>query len=163
MDDLKDIIQGNMDIVIEILDKVKNHILQSRNTVDMIVQKKIPIYGISTGFGKFKEIYIPHQEMVDLQKNLIISHASCVGEALKPNIVLVMMILRLNCLIRQCVQQNLYNKQQIRNLFQKYLVRFSWSIWRFGTFITFSIRINRNRRDLDRWIIYRCKLSIKDE
>ncbi|CAD8047380.1 unnamed protein product [Paramecium primaurelia] len=100
INDLKEILQGNLDVVVEIQDHVKNHILQSRNTVDMIVQKKIPIYGISTGFGKFKEIYIPHQEMVDLQKNLIISHASCVGEPLKPHIVLVMMILRLNCLIR---------------------------------------------------------------
>ncbi|CAD8047581.1 unnamed protein product [Paramecium sonneborni] len=100
LNDLKEILKGDLDIVVEIQDHVKNHILQSRNTVDMIVQKKIPIYGISTGFGKFKEIYIPHQEMVDLQKNLIISHASCVGEPLKPNIVLVMMILRLNCLIR---------------------------------------------------------------
>lgn len=38
--------------------------------------------------------------MIDLQKNLIISHATCVGEPLPPNLVMIMLILRLNCLIR---------------------------------------------------------------
>ena len=38
--------------------------------------------------------------MVDLQKNLIVSHSTCVGEPLPLQIVMIMLILRVNCLIR---------------------------------------------------------------
>jgi histidine ammonia-lyase len=52
------------------------------------------VYGINTGFGALAEVRISASQVVDLQKNLVRSHAAGVGQALPSDAVRAMMLLR---------------------------------------------------------------------
>lgn len=56
------------------------------------------IYGINTGFGPMANYILGHNQIVDLQKNLILSHAVGLGEKIKDEFVLSAMAIRLNTL-----------------------------------------------------------------
>ena len=71
---------------------------ESRNVVDDFVEEERVVYGITTGFGKFSDVLISKEEAVQLQRNLIISHACGVGEPLPEEIVRGVMLLRANAL-----------------------------------------------------------------
>lgn len=71
---------------------------KSREYVEALIQKEEPVYGINTGFGDFSKIRIAEEELEELQKNLIISHAVGVGEPYAIEIVRAMMLLRVNAL-----------------------------------------------------------------
>ncbi|HAP36223.1 MAG TPA: histidine ammonia-lyase [Bacteroidetes bacterium] len=58
------------------------------------------IYGVTTGFGEFANVRIPHDKIEQLQTNLIISHAAGAGDPLPPEVVRAMMILRINALAK---------------------------------------------------------------
>lgn len=58
------------------------------------------IYGVTTGFGPLSELVIPIHKAGDLQRNLIISHAAGIGEALPTEIVRAVMLLRANTLAK---------------------------------------------------------------
>ncbi len=72
----------------------------SRQLVDAFVRDGKTIYGITTGFGKFSEVSISHEELKDLQRNLIPSHAAGVGEPLPSHIARAVMLLRVNALLQ---------------------------------------------------------------
>lgn len=57
-----------------------------------------PLYGINTGLGKLSEVTISPDRVRDLQLNLVLSHAAGVGEALPPEAVRAMLLLRANSL-----------------------------------------------------------------
>jgi histidine ammonia-lyase len=63
--------------------------------VAAIVARGAPVYGINTGFGKLASVRIADEDLALLQRNLVISHAAGVGEALDPRIVRLMMALKL--------------------------------------------------------------------
>ena len=50
--------------------------------VDEIVARGEPVYGINTGFGKLAGVRIAAGDLATLQRNLVLSHAAGVGEAL---------------------------------------------------------------------------------
>lgn len=52
------------------------------------------IYGINTGFGKLSQVRIGNDELQKLQVNLLRSHACGVGEAVRPEIVRMMLYLK---------------------------------------------------------------------
>lgn len=54
-----------------------------------------PVYGVNTGFGKLASVKIAADQTALLQRNLILSHACGVGEPLSPNIVRLIMSLKL--------------------------------------------------------------------
>ena len=53
-----------------------------RDFVDSLAAGTEPIYGITTGVGKLKDVVIPPAERAALQRNLVLSHAGGVGEPL---------------------------------------------------------------------------------
>ncbi len=53
------------------------------------------VYGVNTGFGKLAKTRIAVDDTATLQRNLILSHSSGVGEPLAHNIVRLMMVLKL--------------------------------------------------------------------
>src|SRR5215211_3712650 len=59
---------------------------RSRTLVDEWVSKGKRIYGINTGFGSLQEKTIPTKDVVQLQKNIILSHAAAVGDVLPEEI-----------------------------------------------------------------------------
>ena len=54
-----------------------------------------PVYGVNTGFGKLASIKIARDDTATLQRNLILSHACGVGEALDVPTTRLMMALKL--------------------------------------------------------------------
>ena len=59
-----------------------------------------PVYGVNTGFGKLASIRIDSADVAKLQRNLILSHCCGVGEPLAPEIVRLIMVLKLMSLGR---------------------------------------------------------------
>ncbi len=72
----------------------------SSQTVDRIVRKGQPAYGINTGFGKLAKIRIPDDQLSLLQTNLVRSHAVGVGRLLSDNTVRLILALKIASLAR---------------------------------------------------------------
>ena len=64
-------------------------------TVDAIVARGAPVYGINTGFGKLASVHIGAEDLVMLQRNIVLSHAAGVGEPMQDANVRLMMALKL--------------------------------------------------------------------
>ncbi len=54
-----------------------------------------PIYGITTGFGSLYNVTIPKEDLSQLQHNLVVSHACGAGEKVRPEIVKLMLFLKI--------------------------------------------------------------------
>ncbi|MBI2310685.1 histidine ammonia-lyase [Candidatus Collierbacteria bacterium] len=78
--------------------KVKAKIKRSRSIVDKAVANKEIIYGITTGFGAFKNTVIDQSQTNKLQENLILSHATGVGDPLPTEVVRGIIFLIVNYL-----------------------------------------------------------------
>jgi histidine ammonia-lyase len=70
----------------------------SRKLVDEWIKKDEVIYGITTGFGEFKDVKIPQTDRLKLQRNLILSHSAGVGSYIPDYIVRLMILFRINSL-----------------------------------------------------------------
>lgn len=64
-------------------------------TVEAIVAKGEPVYGVNTGFGKLASVRIGRADLAALQRNLVLSHAAGVGEPLPAPVVRLAMALKL--------------------------------------------------------------------
>jgi histidine ammonia-lyase len=68
--------------------------------VDKIVASGEVAYGINTGFGLLAQTRIPNEQLELLQRNLLLSHAAGVGEALPDAVVRLILALKINALAR---------------------------------------------------------------
>lgn len=71
---------------------------RSRAAVDQLVAEGRAVYGITTGFGRFKDRLISPAEVRQLQLNLVRSHAVGVGPDLPDEAVRAIMLARANTL-----------------------------------------------------------------
>lgn len=83
---------------VEIAPDARERINLARAYVDEKLDSGAVIYGLTTGFGKFSDTLVQREDTAELQKNLIISHACGMGEALPTEVVRAVMLLRLNAL-----------------------------------------------------------------
>src|SRR3989475_3985127 len=72
----------------------------SRRVVEAAIARGDTMYGVTTGFGELAPVRIRPEQTRDLQRNLIRSHASGVGDPLPVEAVRAMMLLRANVLLR---------------------------------------------------------------
>ncbi len=70
-------------------------IAASAAAVERIVAKGEPVYGINTGFGKLASVRIDAADLATLQRNIVLSHAAGVGEAMPVPVARLMMALKL--------------------------------------------------------------------
>ena len=84
----------------ELSEAGREQIIASRRIVDKILEQETPVYGISTGFGNFSQIFISREKREKLQRNLILSHATGVGALLPEDVVRAAMLLRVNSLAK---------------------------------------------------------------
>ncbi|HMS64245.1 MAG TPA: histidine ammonia-lyase [Ignavibacteria bacterium] len=81
------------------LDKTsEKKILASRQLVEKWIADDKAIYGITTGFGEFKDVKISQKDIEKLQRNLILSHSAGVGKYIPDFIVRLMLLFRINSL-----------------------------------------------------------------
>lgn len=99
IESIKDFL-GNSESVVEITDDAYGKLKASRKIVENIIDEGKTVYGITTGFGLFCDVLISKEKTIDLQANLIRSHCSGIGRPFSEDAVLVMMILRLNTLVK---------------------------------------------------------------
>jgi histidine ammonia-lyase len=71
---------------------------RSRAAVEDFVARGVVAYGITTGFGRFKDKIIDAEQTRQLQQNLVRSHAVGVGPDLSEPIVRAMLLVRANTL-----------------------------------------------------------------
>ena len=57
-----------------------------------------PVYGVTTGFGSLCNITIPTEDLSQLQHNLVVSHACGTGPKVRPEIVRLMLLLKVQSL-----------------------------------------------------------------
>ncbi len=72
----------------------------ARAAVEQFVAEGRIIYGITTGFGAFKDRVIPPDHVRELQRNIVMSHAVGVGPAFDTAVVRAMMLIRANTLAK---------------------------------------------------------------
>ncbi|MCE1164407.1 MAG: histidine ammonia-lyase [Bacteroidetes bacterium] len=75
-------------------------VAKSRELVEKWIKEGEIIYGINTGFGEFKDVVISKEQTKDLQRNLIVSHSAGVGDIIEDDIVRLMILFRINSLIK---------------------------------------------------------------
>jgi histidine ammonia-lyase len=72
----------------------------SAAAVQAIVAKGDPAYGINTGFGILARRHIPNDQLEQLQRNLILSHAVGTGELLSDAVVRLILLMKIGSLAR---------------------------------------------------------------
>ncbi len=73
-------------------------IAASKKVVDDIISSGRVVYGINTGFGILAKVRIAEGEFETLQRNIVLSHATGVGEFLKDDVVRLVLLLKINAL-----------------------------------------------------------------
>jgi histidine ammonia-lyase len=72
----------------------------SAATVQAILDQHKTAYGINTGFGSLAHTRIPDDQVTELQRRLVLSHAAGTGAPFSDEIVRLIMILKINGLAR---------------------------------------------------------------
>jgi histidine ammonia-lyase len=73
---------------------------EARGVVERAVASGKPVYGLTTGFGKLKSVFIAREDLAALQENLVLSHCCGMGEPMPVGEVRAVQVLRLNKLLR---------------------------------------------------------------
>src|SRR5687767_13491746 len=65
------------------------------DAVERIVKSGKPAYGINTGFGRLSQTRIPVEELEELQRNIVLSHAAGTGPLLDDAVVRLILALKI--------------------------------------------------------------------
>lgn len=76
------------------------NVQRAADAVDDLIDRGEIAYGITTGFGAFKDKIISREEVGQLQRNIILSHAVGVGQPFETATVRAIMLIRANTLAR---------------------------------------------------------------
>ena len=74
----------------------RSRVAESANLVARLVESPEPVYGVNTGFGIFANRRIEPEDLTDLSRNLILSHAVGFGTPFPPDVVRAAMLIRAN-------------------------------------------------------------------
>jgi histidine ammonia-lyase len=96
LDQIGQVASGSMDAFIAA--PARPRIAASQAVVERIVTSNETAYGINTGFGKLSDVRIGTEDLQQLQRNLVRSHACGLGEPLEEAEVRAMLLLRANVL-----------------------------------------------------------------
>ncbi len=94
---IEEIISKN--IKLKLSDEAIQKINRCRAYIDnRMAASSDPVYGINTGFGSLCDVKINTNELEQLQKNLVMSHACGTGEEVPNTIVKIMLLLKIQSL-----------------------------------------------------------------
>lgn len=97
IEDVESIIESGAEIALS--EESRTRIGECRRYLDeKMKSQKEPIYGITTGFGSLCDISIDSDQLHTLQRNLVMSHSCGVGEPVRPEIVKLMLLLKIQSL-----------------------------------------------------------------
>ena len=94
---VKEILENK--ITLALSDEAVQAIIKCRKYLDSKMEDiGRPVYGVTTGFGSLCNVTIPEDQLSQLQYNLVVSHACGTGETVRPEIVRLMLLLKVQCL-----------------------------------------------------------------
>lgn len=94
IEDIAQIMQDQQTLAVD--DEVKEKIVHCRKYLEnKIKDSKALYYGINTGFGALCNKVISNEDLNQLQKNLVMSHACGMGDEVSPEIVKMMLLLKI--------------------------------------------------------------------
>jgi len=93
LDFLEKIFRNKLNVTLDI--SLKDRVEKAAKIVEASAKGNLPVYGVNTGFGKLANKVIPQEDRKKLQKNLVLSHCSGVGEPLEEDVTRLMMILKM--------------------------------------------------------------------
>ena len=85
---------------IEIGAEASQRVTRAANAVQTLLERGVIAYGITTGFGAFKDRIIPPDQVELLQRNILVSHAVGVGDPYDIPTTRAIMLIRANTLSR---------------------------------------------------------------
>ncbi len=85
---------------VSLAERARANVARSAAAVDTLLDRGEIAYGITTGFGAFKDKIISRDEVEQLQRNIVLSHAVGVGKPLDKPTVRAVMLIRANTLAR---------------------------------------------------------------
>ncbi len=115
---LKAIIDNNEKLVLS--EASEGAIIKCREYLDRKMEDiDRPLYGITTGFGSLYNVTIPKDELSQLQYNLVVSHACGAGEPVRPEIVKLMLFLKVQNLAYGHSGVQLITVQRLMDMFNE--------------------------------------------
>lgn len=85
---------------VSLSEKARQNVEKSARAVEILLERGEIAYGITTGFGAFKDKIISLAEVEELQKNIVLSHAVGVGKPFDLPTTRAIMLIRANTLAR---------------------------------------------------------------
>jgi histidine ammonia-lyase len=83
---------------VELTVPARDRVAAARAGIEARIAAGEVIYGVNTGFGRLADVRIPDEQLGQLQRNLLRSHACGVGEPFPEDVVRAMLLLRANVL-----------------------------------------------------------------
>ena len=94
---VREILERHLPIALS--DDAKRRIVRCREYLDRKMENPDrPIYGITTGFGSLCDISIGREDLAQLQRNLVMSHACGTGERVPSEIVRLILLFKIQSL-----------------------------------------------------------------
>ncbi|RUO32385.1 histidine ammonia-lyase [Aliidiomarina soli] len=87
-------------VTLTLNNETRTSIQQSAETVARVLAEGRVVYGINTGFGLLANTRIKPEELTELQRKIVLSHAAGVGNFMKDAVVRLMLVLKINSLAR---------------------------------------------------------------
>jgi histidine ammonia-lyase len=97
LDQVHEIIKNKRQLSLS--EEAKQKVIRCREYLDeKIKTSSSPVYGVNTGFGSLYNRHIQHENLNQLQENLVKSHACGMGDEVPPEIVKLMLLLKVQSL-----------------------------------------------------------------
>src|SRR5919197_3131370 len=85
---------------VELSDQGRKRMAAAREVVERAVAEGRRVYGVSTGFGLLANTPIAPSDLRELQRRIVLSHATGSGDLLEPDVVRAMQLLRARTLVQ---------------------------------------------------------------
>ena len=94
---IREILERHLPLALS--DDARTRIVRCREYLDRKMENpERPVYGITTGFGSLCDISVGFDELAQLQKNLVMSHACGTGERVPSEVVKLILLLKIQSL-----------------------------------------------------------------
>lgn len=98
IDDLVNVAYGR--VKVRLAQEGRKAMEKSRAYIENCINSGQTMYGVNTGFGAFSKVRINHDQIEELQRNLIRSHCAGIGKPFSAPVVRAIMLLRANTLAK---------------------------------------------------------------
>ena len=85
---------------VQLTPAARQRVTRAAQAVQQLIDEGVVAYGITTGFGAFKDRIIPPAEVAQLQRNIVMSHAVGVGAPFDRATTRAILLIRANTLAR---------------------------------------------------------------